>query len=61
MKQGKYIVTANGSEIIDTTIQAEIRASQAEYLERRYKRLQKRHQKKRNGLLWEIACFCGII
>ena len=52
------VYNIDGVEVIDNTVEAELRFSAMEYIEERCRREQKRKQK---NLLWKLACFCGIL
>lgn len=61
-----YIIIAyNGTEIIDSTPEAEIRIAAMNDLEERIKREHKRKAKQIQRLaknpLWKLACACGIV
>lgn len=53
-----YIIKSySGVDVLDSTAYAEERLSSMDYIEERYKRDQKRKNKK---LLYKLACMCGI-
>lgn len=59
MNKAIFYITPEGVEVIDNTLEAEIRLSSMEYMEERCKREWKREQRK--NPLWKLACVCGIV
>lgn len=61
-----YIIIAHdGTEVIDTTLEAEERIATMDYMEKRYKRDCER-KNNRHGIfvknpLYRLACLCGIV
>jgi len=61
-----YIIIAHdGTEVIDTTPEAEERINTMDYLESRYKReyerKNNRHGRFEKNPLYRLACLCGIV
>lgn len=61
-----YIIIAyDGTEIIDSTPEAEIRIAAMDDLEEHIKREQRRKAKQMQRLaknpLWKLACVCGLV
>ena len=55
-----YIIIAHdGTEVIDTTLEAEERIATMDYMEKRYKNT--RHGRFVKNPLYRLACLCGIV
>lgn len=61
-----YIIIAHdGTEVIDTTLEAEERIATMDYMERRHKRegerRTNRHGRFAKNPLYRLACLCGLV
>lgn len=66
-KMSKYyiIIAHDGTEVIDTTLEAEERIATMDYMEKRYKRECERKNNRHGSFvrnpLYRLACLCGIV